>query len=341
MSSQPYINWNNQIKPLDRPVLPEPCETPKTLAVKVQDASRHPWGVTDYHLYLAAMERGRDVPTRLHGVMVVEDDGFTPYSLEDLLETDISSHPILTFLNMPLLPLSTTAPLTEQKLVLGFDLERHHLLGYFFESAPDDLTDVYYVWHERQLVIDLPIDRFLDIYRYAVESDRQREAATSTSTSTTILNTGIFRHFRESKHELPTGMDLVVAIQFAQFLQDFQALWSPAKTLDTKVRILTDDEEYCRTQLCQVSLASWFGVRDGMKRENFREKKIGQQLGGLLLDHPSAVPSVEPVAAPAHTNKSAAISRLIVISEQLQGDQSQIQQFLLACVFFFTLISYE
>lgn len=337
MSSQPYINWNNQIKPLDRPVLPEPCETPKTLAVKVQDASRHPWGVTDYHLYLAAMERGRDVPTRLNGVMVVENDGFIPYSLEDLLETDTSRHPILTFLNMPLLPLSTTAPLTEQKLVLGYDLERKHLLGYFFESAPDDLADVWYVWHERQLVIDLPIDRFLDIYRHGVESDRQCEATTSTPspTSTTILNTGIFRHFRESKHELPTGMDLVVTIQFAQFLQDFQALWSGAKSLDTKVRILTDDEEYCRTQLCQVSLASWFGVRDGMKRASFREKKIGQRLGGLLLDHPSAVPSV----GPAQANKRAAISRLIVISEQLQGDQSQIQQFLLACLFFSTLIS--
>ncbi|KAJ5660162.1 hypothetical protein N7507_006613 [Penicillium longicatenatum] len=217
--TQPRINWDNKVQPLVRCALPEsPAPVlKKSLAAKVQEASRHPWGLVDHHLYLAAIERGRDCPTRLDACMLQEGERFRNVCFDELRDINASARlstcpHLITFMNMPILPLSTLAPLTEQKLVLGFDLQRQHLLGYFFKSAPDDLTDLCYVWHQGQLVIDMHIDRFLEMHQYTVKNHLE------------ICGVGMFRYFRESKRELPTGMDLVVTIQFAQFLHDFAEL---------------------------------------------------------------------------------------------------------------------
>ncbi|KAJ5637381.1 hypothetical protein N7490_007260 [Penicillium lividum] len=280
-STQPYINWNNKVQPLDRSALPEPPAPvlDKSLAAKIHGASCHPWGMIDHHLYLAAIERGRDFSTRLNSCMLYEGERFRQVVLDDHLDTHTDNH-LITFINMPLLPLSTLCPLTEQKLVLGFDLQRQYLQGYFFESAPDDLTDLCYVWHERQLVIDIPVDRFLEMYQYAVENSE-------------ICGEGMFRYFRESKCELPTGMDLVVTVQFAQFLNDFVELWGS----DAEIQIHADSEEHLRTLLSKASYESWFAVRDGLTCQKYRQKKMNNQLAcDLLFDRASAsVPNIPPV----------------------------------------------
>ncbi|KAJ5083147.1 hypothetical protein N7456_012574 [Penicillium angulare] len=284
--SEPYINWNNKIQPLVRPIIPETPELPpsKSLAAKVQDCSRHPWGVIDYHLYLAAIERGRDVLTRLEEVILLNTGGFRQVSLDDLLDADVFSRSpaetnIILFVNMPWLPLSLLTPLTEQKLVLGFDLQRRHILGYFFESAPDNLVDIGYILDEGQQVIDIHIDRFLAMYTYMVKEYIE------------VLGIGMFRYFRESQYELPTGMDLTVTIQIAQFLNDFADLLWGQKSTDFRQNY-TDYEEQLRTLLSKASWESWFAVQKGLTIQQYREKKINQMkleqrvLYDLLFDRP-------------------------------------------------------
>ncbi|KAJ5720322.1 uncharacterized protein N7483_008256 [Penicillium malachiteum] len=269
-STQPQINWNTKVQPLVRPVIPEiPVSVPeKTLTAKVQDASRHPWGVIDYHLYLAFIERGRDDLKRQSEFMLLEANGLRQVHVDDLLDVNTFAHSptethIITFLNLPMLPLSMSMQLTEQKLVLGFDLQRQHLLGYFFESAPDNLADVYSIWHEGEVVIDIHIDRFLEMYEYTVKEALE------------ILGVGMFRHFRESKRELPAGMDLVVTIQFAQFLRDFAGLLWEDRSNDFR-KVYFEHEDHLRTLMSRASWESWFAVRNGLTIEQYRQKMMGK-----------------------------------------------------------------
>lgn len=341
---QPCINWDNNVQPLVRCAFPEPPAPVlnKSLAAKVQEASRHPWGLIDHHLYLAAIERGRDCPTRLDGCMLQEGERFRNVCLDELLDIDASARPfstyphLITFMNMPMLPLSTLAPLTEQKLVLGFDLQRQHLLGYFFESAPDDLTDLCYVWHQGQLIIDIHIDRFLEMYQYTVKNHLE------------ICGVGMLRYFRESKRELPTGMDLVVTIQFAQFLHDFAELvWG-----DNSVEFRSqhaDSEDDLRTLLSKASWESWFAVRDGLTLQQYRQKKMDKmsQLAScdLLFDQPSTVPSI-PSAPPlpvisslfAKPRTAPVLHSMAPVFEQLQNVQTQMLQAFFALMYVFALI---
>ncbi|KAJ5898477.1 hypothetical protein N7504_008765 [Penicillium tannophilum] len=327
---QPCINWDNKVQPLVRCAFPEPPAPVLGLAAKVQEASRHPWGLIDHHLYLAAIERGRDCPTRLDGCMLQEGERFRNVCLDELLDINASARPfstyphLITFMNMPMLPLSTLAPLTEQKLVLGFDLQRQHLLGYFFESAPDDLTDLCYVWHQGQLIIDIHIDRFLEMYQYTVKNHLE------------IRGVGMLRYFRESKRELPTGMDLVVTIQFAQFLHDFAELHA-------------DSEDDLRTLLSKASWESWFAVRDGLTLQQYRQKKMDKmsQLAScdLLFDWPSTVPSI-PSAPPlpvissffAKPRTAPVLHNMAPVLEQLQNIQTQMLHAFFALMYVFALI---
>ncbi|KAJ6006449.1 hypothetical protein N7451_004393 [Penicillium sp. IBT 35674x] len=341
---QPCINWDNKVQPLVRCAFPEPPPPVlnKSLAAKVQEASRHPWGLIDHHLYLAAIERGRDCPTRLDSCMLQEGERFRNVCIDELLDINASARPfstyphLITFMNMPMLPLSTLAPLTEQKLVLGFDLQRQLLLGYFFESAPDDLADLCYVWHQGQLIIDIHIDRFLEMYQYTVKNHLE------------ICGVGMFRYFRESKRELPTGMDLVVTIQFAQFLHDFAELVRGDNSAEFRSQH-ADSEDYLRTLLSKASWESWFAVRDGLTLQQYRQKKMDRmsQLAScdLLFDRPSTVPSI-PSAPPLPVSSSLfprsrtapGLQDMASVLEHLQNVQTQMLQAFFALMYVFALI---
>ncbi|KAJ5946712.1 hypothetical protein N7454_003551 [Penicillium verhagenii] len=338
--TQPHINWDNKVQPLVRSPLPTPPVPVlnKSLAAIVQDASRHPWGLVDHHLYLAAIERGRDCSTRLGSCMLQEGERFREVCLDELLDINTSSrgfstdHHLITFMNLPILPLSTLAPLTEEKLILGFDVERQHLLGYFFKSAPDDLTDLCYVWHEGQLIIDIHIDRYLEMYQYTVKNHLE------------ICGVGVFRYFRESKRELPTGLDLVVTIQFAQFLHDFVDLLRGG--IKDKIRKEYDDsEEYLRSLLSKASYESWFAVRDGLTLQKYRQQKMDKvsQLAScdLLFDRASHVPSNSstPPLPSSSTPPSPVIPQGNAKSEQLRELKTQMCQVFFALVYFYALVA--
>ncbi|KAJ5712270.1 hypothetical protein N7493_008738 [Penicillium malachiteum] len=330
-SAQPQINWNTKVQPLVRPAIPEiPTSVPeKTLAAKVQDASCHPWGLVDYHLYLAFIERGRDDLKRQSEVMLLEADRLRQVHVADLLDVNTFAHSptethIIAFLNLPMLPLTTSMQLTEQKLVLGFGLQHQHLLGYFFESAPDNLAEVYSVWHEGEVVIDIHIDRFLEMYEYTVKEAME------------ILGVGMFHHFRESKRELPAGMDLVVTIQFAQFLRDIaNLLWEDRSTEFREVYF--KHEDHLRTLMSRASRQSWFAVRDGLTIQQYRQKMMGKMqnftLYDLLFDwptEPTAVSSPQDKMSSSKLFDVSTLSRILKPNGRVMQGQ--------ACQVFFTLI---
>ncbi|KAJ5939439.1 hypothetical protein N7466_002573 [Penicillium verhagenii] len=313
--TQPHINWDNKVQPLVRSPLPTPSVPVlnKSLAAIVQDASRHPWGLVDHHLYLAAIERGRDCSTRLGSCMLQEGERFREVCLDELLDINTSSagfstdHHLITFMNMPILPLSTLAPLTEEKLVLGFDVERQHLLGYFFKSAPDDLTDLCYVWHEGELIIDIHIDRFLEMYQYTVKN--HLEICGVGISSTTLL------------------------------------IYCGGGIKDKIRKEYGDSEEYLRTLLSKASYESWFAVRDGLTLQQYRQQKMDKvsQLAScdLLFDRASPVPSNSstPPLQSSSTPPSPVIPQGNAKSEQLRELQTQMCQVFFALVYFYALVA--
>ncbi|KAJ6150815.1 hypothetical protein N7470_007409 [Penicillium chermesinum] len=119
---------------------------------------------------------------------------------------------LVAFALLPLLPHRASELPTRQSLVLGFDLRNHRIQAYFFECCPEGIADLGSAWEEGQLIIDVHVDRFLEMYVFVCTVDLD------------ILSTGLFNYFRETTRELPVGLDLVVVIKFAELLSDIAHL---------------------------------------------------------------------------------------------------------------------
>ncbi|KAJ5902924.1 hypothetical protein N7495_003452 [Penicillium taxi] len=269
--AQPYINWDNEVLELERPIpaSPKSPSTNKTLVSRLMESSRHPWGVTDYNLYLAAIEKDHNTKTRTMEIFFLEKYGFKRISLTELFDRRTFDHvatganPIITFIQLPLLYIGTDEP-SEQKLVLGLNMKAQHLVGYFFEQAPDELADLSDVWHEGQLIIDVHFERFLEMSNYTLEGHLD------------ILGVGIFSYFRETKREFKTGMDLVVVIQFLQFLNDFYELLF-RNTPDFRDRHVSYEEKL-RQILSKSSYDSWFAIKNELTFQQYREQKVNETI---------------------------------------------------------------
>jgi hypothetical protein len=248
--------------------------------------------VIDYYLYLTAIERGRDGETRLNETRLLAADGFQHLSFDDLSDAEgtfarapAGTNPTIFFVSLPV-P-SYENEFSCRQLLLGFDLQRHHLLGYLFENAPDT-TDLWKVWEQGKRVIELHVLRFIDLLEYATE---QRPH---------IFRSGLLRHFRETQRAFPAGLDLVVAIQFAQFLNDFaDLLWhDSADQFRAEYKPL---ENELRRLLQRASCEAWFGSRKGWTARQYRRHKIQEFVASLLFfgDEMSAVDRASQSSAAA------------------------------------------
>ena len=332
-SSDPQIKWNNKVLPLG-----EPQNTQAHLfrddlsrATQVQKFAWHPWNRTDYHLYLNFIEQRRDIRARTEEIQLLETDGSRQVSLDDLFDTWTfarvpSTSRIVTFVSLPVLPLSTQVQPTQRQLVLGFDLQCQHLLGYFFESGPDHIADMGQVWEQGELVIDISIPRFLHILQYSMEDHME------------ILDVGILRYFRETSREFLLGLDMVITIQFVQFLDDFaDLLWGDGADFRDTYKVY---EEQLRDLLCQASREAWFGARDGVTLEVFRQRKTKEPVSRNLFPEIQSYLSDVPVADGAvEQTTSGEISRHLVMSSPMQSTQKQALQAFFVLVYLFTFAS--
>jgi hypothetical protein len=261
----------------------------------------------DYYLYLTAIERGRDRETRLNETRLLAADGFQPLSFDDLRDAEgtfarapADTNPLIIFVSLPVA--SDDNEFSHRQLLLGFDLQRHHLLGDLCDKAPldTDMTDLGTVWEQgqRQRVIDLHVLRFIEILEYAAEQRPQ------------IFRRGVLRHFRETKRGFPAGLDLVVAIQFVQFLDDFaDLLWhESADQFRAEYKPL---ENELRRLLQRASCEAWFGSRKGWTARQYRRHQVQEFVASLLFlgDEMSAADSASQSSASGPASDTADGSR--------------------------------
>lgn len=292
-STKPRINWDNEIQSFDNHLL----------AANLRQFVLYPWAMIDYHLYLTALERGRTCEIRLNETHLLTTDGFQQMTFDDLWDISTfdrvprGTHPLLLFVCLPV-PCSS-GDLPHRKLVLGFDLKNHHLLAYLFDSAPDHIADLDEVWDDRQLVIDLDVYRFLDIMQYTVETRPE------------ILRVGMFGYFQETSRGFQSGLDLVIAVEFVQFLDDFADLLE-----------MDSDEfrfsyhpcaEKLRHLLAKASYDAWFGAHAGLTIQQYHQRQMDEFVLFELIREMPSTPA--PASSVRHLHQgyvvvpSGAISR--------------------------------
>lgn len=263
----PHINWQIKMQSPNEPLI----------AANLRQFVLYPWGVIDYHLYLASLERARFCETRLNETHLLTTDGFEQISFDELWELSTfdrvprGTTPVMVFVMLPV-P-NADGDLPNRKLVLGFDLKTHHLLAYIVDDAPEHISDLGEVWDQRELVIDLDVYRFLEILEYTMEGQRE------------ILRVGMFGYFQESTREFQSALDSVIAIQFVQFLNDFVDLLGVDR--NAFVSAVKPYEEDLRELICKASLDAWFGANNGESIQQFRRRTMDDLVMFDLVQEPS------------------------------------------------------
>ncbi|KAJ5212668.1 uncharacterized protein N7498_004314 [Penicillium cinerascens] len=261
----------------------------------------YPWKMIDYWLYLThAVERGRTSEARLDGAHLLTTNGFFQIDFDELrsLRTVPGSNNIVfTALPVP------SSGLPGRKIVLGFDLTSRHLQGRLVDYAPERFADLGQMWSRSELIIDIQADRFPDILEYTLNGHLD------------ILRVGMIGYFQKSTRELHSALDLVIAIQFGQFLRDFAELLGGDKAHFTK--FYQPYDEQMRDLLQKASTKAWFGARDGLSIGQYRLGEMDEFVSFDLFDEPSDVPRTQ-APKPVHLKRpeqSQLLTRSLHITE--------------------------
>ncbi|CAI7582977.1 unnamed protein product [Penicillium glandicola] len=282
--TQPKITKPKDTTPKDpEPKIPEPTNSQlvpsePSFASHSNRHMRHPWGVIDYYIYLSHIESGRDKLHRKKECYLLETAGFKQVILHDALHDEatldnIQSHinPTAVFVSLPVPDMKNE--FSTARLVLGFDLKSDRLQGYFFdpENPIENYKDLSEAWTqgEGQLVIDIPVERFLAIIRHTMEHQIE------------ILEIGLLHHYGLATREFQAGLDMVITVQFLQFVDDFAEVLSEEPEELREVYAPFQDE--LRELLAAGSRDSWFAVRDGLSIEQYRQKQLKKVVASGLF----------------------------------------------------------
>ncbi|KAJ5494730.1 hypothetical protein N7463_010817 [Penicillium fimorum] len=281
-----------------KPTIPEPSISKPITPSDPSFAShgnhymRHPWGVVDYHIYLIHIENRRDNLRREKECYILENTGFKQSTLHnEPLLNNILAHtkPTVVFVSLPVPDAQNESSIAS--LVLGFDQKFRRLQGWFFEpeSPIENYADLWKVWSqgEGQLVIDIPIDRFLAIVHHTMQHQIQ------------ILELGLLHHYALTTRTFQAGLDMVIIVQFLQFIDDFAELVSEKPE---EIReVFTPFQEELREMLAAGSRDSWFAVRDGHSIEQYRQKQLRKVVtSGLFHGQKMLVPRGEVEVTEKH-----------------------------------------
>ncbi|CAI7594407.1 unnamed protein product [Penicillium crustosum] len=235
---------------------------------------RHPWGVLDYHMYLSHIESKRDELRRKKECHLLETTGFRQVTLHDepeLHNIRASTNPTVVFVSLPVPDMQDDC--SNAKLVLGFDLKSDHLHGYFFESGfpIENYEDLWQAWNQGggELVVDISVERFLSVIRHTMQQQIE------------ILEIGILHHYGLTTRVFQAGLDMVIAVQFLQFVDDFAELLTE-ETYELRGLYLPFQDEL-RNLLEGGSRDAWFAVRDGLDIQQYRQKQLKKVVASGLF----------------------------------------------------------
>ncbi|KAG0152802.1 hypothetical protein PDIDSM_2607 [Penicillium digitatum] len=217
---------------------------------------------------------GRDKLHREKECHLIGTTGFRQVTLHDepvLDNIPSGRNPTVVFVGLPVPDMQNES--SNARLVLGFDLKSDRLQGYFLDSKSPikNYEDLWEIWShgEAELVIDIPLERFLAVIRHTMQYQIE------------ILEIGVLHHYGLTTRGFQAGLDLVISVQFLQFVEDFADLLSRESDELRDISMPLQDE--LRNLLGIGSRDSWFGAREGLNLEQYRQKQLKKVIASGLF----------------------------------------------------------
>lgn len=231
-----------------------------------EDALRrtlHPWGVVDYHLYLAMAEKG-NFHGRRNCMYFIDDDGCYPASERDIFDS-FQSFQSGNFLqqNQKLLFSVLPIPLGSgngrvfgtREYVLGFEYTSNTFFARHFNPAPSPGQ----LWENWDLGTDMHSISIADL----LEQLRTWFSGGWEAGEGILSSSPYSRSLRRDE----PGFEVVIVILFSQWVIDMADVVFDSDgdgAVEEAIEELRDYTETCRLVLQRASWRAWFALRDGV-----------------------------------------------------------------------------
>ena len=237
----------------------------------------HPWGIVDYHLLLASIERGT-LDERRNCMYLINEDKCIQVLKSDLFDDQhlgllgIRQNPKLLF---SILPITERSPSGRrffggQHYILGFDYNARVFFARYFSTVPEDITNIWHVWDQGNMAYSVPVFDLLELLDASFSGNYRIDRG--------ILSSSRYRISQRNREPDDTGLELTIVIQFCQWIIDCADLVFVDDD-DQLLRRMISREfnvhmETCRLILHRASYRAWFAFREGTVIADYKRKLI-------------------------------------------------------------------
>ncbi|RMJ28048.1 hypothetical protein PHISP_01076 [Aspergillus sp. HF37] len=231
----------------------------------------HPWGMVDYHLYLAMAEK-RSFHGRGNCMYFINDDGCYPASERDIFDSIqhfepgnvLQQNPKLLFNVLPI-PLGSGngRVFGTREYVLGFEYTSNTFFARHFNPAPSPGQ----LWANWDLGTDMHSISIADLL-----GQLRTFFAGGWEAGEGILSSSPYS--RSLRRDEP-GFEVVIVTLFSQWVIDMADLVFDSNgdgAFEEAIEELRDYTETCRLVLQRASWRAWFALRDGIAVAEYRRR---------------------------------------------------------------------
>ncbi|OJJ49551.1 hypothetical protein ASPZODRAFT_22299 [Penicilliopsis zonata CBS 506.65] len=230
----------------------------------------HPWQVIDYHLYLCSIERGRTEYMRRNGLYMLDAHECRPFFFDEFFREKtfeaafVGRRPKLLIANLPIA--EDGIHFNGSQYVLYFDYRYNTLYARRFNAIPADITKIKDVWDKGGDIYSVGIDSLRDLLYSCF---RQPDGRVRMGLITMDFTDSMARENADDP-----GLEVVIAVLWCQFVVDHADILF-LDPLDDPETIKQEYEFYmeeCRLVLQRASYRAWFGLREGVSKEDYKHK---------------------------------------------------------------------
>ena len=237
----------------------------------------HPWGVVDYHLLLASVERGT-LNERRNCMYLLDEDNCIRVLESELFDNQhsdplgIKRNPKLLFSILPITERTQDGQpfFGRRHYILGFDCNTRVFFARYFSAIPEDITNIPNIWDQGNMAYSVSVFDLLELLNARFSGNYRADRGILSSSGYCMS---------QHKHELDDpGLELTIVIQFCQWIID-----------SVDLVFVNDDEglmrctiagefnahmETCRLILHRASYRAWFAFREGTAIADYKRKLI-------------------------------------------------------------------
>ncbi|RJE24748.1 hypothetical protein PHISCL_02893 [Aspergillus sclerotialis] len=239
--------------------------------------SFHPWGIVDYHLLLASVERGT-LNERRNCMYLLNEDKCIRVLESELFDNQhfgplaIKRNPKLLFSILPITERTQNGQpfFGIQHYILGFDCNTRVFFARRFSAIPEDMTNIWNIWDQGNMAYSVSVFGLLELLDARFSGNYRVDRGILSSSGYCMS---------QHKHEPDDpGLELTIVIQFCQWIIDCVDLvfvnddeWLMRYTIAGEFNV---HMETCRLILHRASYRAWFAFRKGTAIADYKQNLI-------------------------------------------------------------------